>query len=388
MKIVDVCGFYSETGGGVRSYVHHKLEAARAAGHELTVIAPGAESRVQDVAGGRIAWVKSPLMPFDANYRRFTGHREVFAVLDAERPDVVEGSSPWHSGWLAAHWPGRAVRALIFHQDFVAGYPYTALGGVLPLPRIDGLFAPYWRHIRRLSARYDVTVTGGEWLARRLEGFGIANARAVPFGIEKGRFSPTRRDEAVRRRLLALSGASPEGRLLIAVGRFHPEKRQLTLIEAFARARETRPDLGLVLIGDGLMRRQVERAAARTANVHLLGAETDRDRLATLYASADLLIHGSGAETYGLVVAEAIASGLPVVVPDVGGAADLASGGRGRTYPLGDADACAAAILAALSAEGEHVPPISPAYSDDHFVKLFALYEALARQPSRRTASA
>jgi alpha-1,6-mannosyltransferase len=377
MKIVDVCGFYSETGGGVRSYVHHKFDAARAAGHDLTVIAPGETSRIEETRGGRIAWVKSPLMPFDANYRRFTGHREVFAVLDAERPDIVEGSSPWHSGWLAANWPGRAARALIFHQDFVAGYPYTALSGVMPLDRIDGLFAPYWSHVRRLAARYDVTVTGGEWLARRLETFGVANARAVPFGIERDRFSPLMRDETLRRELLALTGASADGKLLIAVGRFHPEKRHPTLIAAFAKARETRPDLGLVLIGDGLTRRTVERAARKAGHVHLLGAVTDRMRLAGLYASADLLIHGSGAETYGLVVAEAIASGLPVVVPDVGGAADLATRGASSRYTLGDARACASAILDRLS--NPETPPkrVAPSSSEDHFVQLFALYETL-----------
>lgn len=380
MKIVDVCGFYSETGGGVRSYVHHKFDAARAAGIDLTVIAPGETSRVEETRGGRIAWVKSPLMPFDANYRRFTGHREVFRLLDAERPDIVEGSSPWHSGWLAANWPGRAARALIFHQDFVAGYPYTALSGVMPLKRIDALFAPYWSHVRNLAARYDVTVTGGEWLAERLKSFGVANARAVPFGIERGQFAPARRDEAARQDLLALSGASPHGKLILAVGRFHPEKRQPTLIEAFAKVRETRPDLGLVLVGDGLTRGTVERAASNAGRVHLLGAVTDRDRLATLYASADLLIHGSGAETYGLVVAEAIASGLPVVVPGVGGAADLATGGRGRTYSLGDANDCAAAILKTLADERRIGGPLEPSYSDDHFKGLFALYEGLIRR--------
>ena len=96
-----------------------------------------------------------------------------------------------------------------------------------------------------------------------------------------------------------------------------------------------------------------------------------------LYASADLLIHGSGAETYGLVVAEAIASGLPVVVPNVGGAADLATGGRGRTYPLGDAVACAAAILETVASESWVGGPRGPSHSDDHFVELFALYEGL-----------
>ena len=250
----------------------------------------------------------------------------------------------------------------------------------MPLARIDGLFAPYWNHVRRLAGYFDVTVTGGEWLARRLEGFGIDNARAVPFGIERDRFGPLKRDEALRQELLALSGAPPTGKLLIAVGRFHPEKRHPMLIEAFAKARETRPDQGLVLIGDGLTRGAVERAAGRAGRVHLMGAVTDRDRLAALYASADLLIHGSGAETYGLVVAEAIASGLPVVVPEVGGAADLASRGASRLYPLGDAGACAKAILDILAIPGAPVAQGAPSSSDQHFSQLFELYETLIRR--------
>ena len=71
MKIVDVCGFYSEAGGGVKSYVRQKFEAARRHGHELIVIAQGAETRREPVDGGQIAWVAScmrliMLMPYMA----------------------------------------------------------------------------------------------------------------------------------------------------------------------------------------------------------------------------------------------------------------------------------------------------------------------------------
>jgi len=379
MNIVDVCGFYSETGGGVRSYVHHKLDAAARAGHDLTVIAPGAEDRVEPRRGGRIAWVKSPLMPFDANYRRFSGRQAVWRVIDAAAPDIVEGSSPWGSGALAGGWPGRAARALIFHQDFVAGYPYTAFGGLLSRPRIDALFALYWAHLKRLSARFDVTVTGGAWLAERLAAFGVHNPLAVPFGIESGRFSPSLRDEALRREMLKQCGAPESGRLLLAVGRFHPEKRHGTIIEGFARARAARPDLALFVVGDGLARAGVERLARRHGGIHLAGAVADRDGLARLYASADALVHGSGAETYGLVVAEAIASGLPVIAPDVGGAAELARAAGSPCYALGDARACAEAILASVNGS-RGVRPASAAgvsSSESHFAALFALYERL-----------
>jgi alpha-1,6-mannosyltransferase len=185
----------------------------------------------------------------------------------------------------------------------------------------------------------------------------------------------------LRRELLAACGAAPDAKLLIAVGRLHPEKRHRTIIEGFALARGRRPDLALAIFGDGPARATVVRRAARVEGVHLAGPVKDRARLAAIYASADLLVHGSGAETYGLVVAEAITSGLPVVTPDTGGAADLAKRGVSATYATGDASACAEAICSLLAAKeaGSHLacdlaPPSS---ADTHFTELFDLYGRL-----------
>ena len=382
MKIVDVSGFYSDTGGGVRSYVLQKLERAAQAGHELTVIAPGSASRVEAKGGGKIVWVAAPVMPFDANYRVFRKAQTaaVWRVLDAELPDVVEGSSPWRGGYIAGTWPGGAVKALVYHQDFVAGYPYTYLGRLMSRQTIDSLFTPFWDYVVRLSQRYDVTVTGGDWLARRLAGFGVHNPVAVPFGIEPGHFTPAMRDETLRRDLLARCGLGPEAKLLLTVGRFHPEKQHRTIIEGFAMARAARDDLGLVVIGDGMTRPTVERLAAKAGRVYLHGAVSDRDALAKIYASGDALVHGSGAETYGLVVAEALSSGLPVVAPDSGGAADLADQGPSVLYSTGDAKACAAAILDLLSRNAADWPPVRVGSAREHFENLFSLYETLLRQ--------
>ncbi len=380
MKIVDVSGFYSQSGGGVRSYVHQKLAAAARLGHDVTIIAPGAHHRIERRDGGKIVWTPAPPMPFDSNYRMFWRSREVERVLDQERPDVVEGSSTWRGGWIAGGWRGAAVKSLVFHQDFVAAYAHTLLDRRLSHSAIDRLFAPAWRHIARLSRRFDVTIAGGDWLAARLEAFGVHNPVAVPLGVETGRFSPDHRDETVRRDLLARCGLGPDGALLLAVGRFHPEKRHGVIIDGFAKARRTNPGLGLVLVGDGLRRDAVARAADRAGNVHMLGPIADRGLMARLYASADLLVHGSGAETYGLVVAEAITSGLPVVVPDCGGASDFAPRARSAVYRIGDSDACAAAILRLAASElADSSSPtvdrnLSVRTSDAHFAALFGLY--------------
>lgn len=381
MKIADVCEFYSETGGGVRSYVDRKLDVAAEHGHALTVIAPGAASRIEQRRGGKIIWVEAPPLPFDKNYRMYWSASDVWRVLDAEAPDVVEGSSPWRGGWIAGHWKGRAAKAFVFHQDAVAVYPYTFLDQKLSHAKIDRLFSWYWNYLKRLSARYDATVTGGEWLAQRLARFGIHNPVAVPFGVEEGRFSPSFRDESLRRELLARCGVPPDAALLLTVSRFHPEKRLGTIISAFARAKASRP-IGLVIVGDGLARKHVERAAAAAGNVHLAGVIRDREMLAKLYASADALLHGSGAETYGLVVAEAISSGLPVIVPDTGGAADLASRAPSRLYKTGDVESCAATILEFLAAPRVSAPVPHLRTLDEHFADLFGLYGELARKES------
>jgi alpha-1,6-mannosyltransferase len=318
-------------------------------------------------------------MPFDARYRRFVGARAVWAAMDAAAPDLVEASSPWGSATIAARWSGLAARALVFHQDVVAAYAHTALDHFVPRSWIDTAAWPWWARLRRLSRRFDVTVAGGEWLAARLRAHGVANAVAVPLGIEVGRFGAVQRDEALHAQLLAKCGVTPDGKLLVAVSRYHPEKRLPTVIAAFASARRVRPDLGLAVVGDGLARRSVERAARRAGGVTLLGAVLDRGDLARILASADLFVHGSGAETYGLAAAEAVASGVAIVVPESGGAADLAARGLSKCYRAGDAADCAQAILAVLAGRAD--PPTSPPPGslEEHFTALFRLYEELTR---------
>jgi alpha-1,6-mannosyltransferase len=138
----------------------------------------------------------------------------------------------------------------------------------------------------------------------------------------------------------------------------------------------------------------VAKRAAKTPGVQLIGPVQNREKLAAIYASADLLVHGSGAETYGLVVAEAISSGLPVVTPDTGGAADLARRGHSASYVTGDAAACAAAIVSLLNALEDRPAPVfpsaGPSSAEAHFTQLFALYEQLLlekRSPTARVAA-
>lgn len=387
MKIVDVAEFYSATSGGVRTYVDRKFTAAARCGHTLTVIAPGRENRVEQRAGGKLIWLRAPQLPADKNYHMFWSAADVWSILDAEAPDVVEGSSPWRGGWLVGRWDGamarRAARVLFMHADPVAVYPQTLLGHWLPAAAIDRMFGWFWRYLRRLEARFDGCVVAGAWLADRFRQHGLQRLHAVPFGVETAIFRPGLQDDAMRRAMLAQCGLRPDAALLVTIGRHHPEKRVPMLIQALTLAQQARP-VGLVVIGDGLAHGAVLAAARRARHVHVAGRITDRDHLARMLASADGLLHGSSAETYGFVVAEALCCGTPVIVPDGGGARDLAHPDYAEIYPPGDRRAAAAAILrlldrshdamrrAALDAAGR-IGDL-----DGHFDRLFALYAHLA----------
>lgn len=385
MKIVDVSESYSEHGGGVRTYVHHKLAAAARAGHEMVIVAPGHHDGEDVVEGGRIVWVKGPRSPFDDRYGLFTSAKAIHEVLDREDADVVEGSSPLGGGWAVSKWQGRAKKAFVFHTDPVAVWPETFLAPRFGFARVDRWSRPIWSGLRKMAGGYDATVVSGSWLGQRIEEHGVSGARVVPFGIDKRGFSPMHRDEQVRAQMLADCGLPPDADLLVSVSRLDPEKRVPTMLEGFRRASRQRP-MGLLLFGRGAMERSIKRKIARTPGVHLAGYVGSREAMATAMASADVLLHGSAAETYGLVVAEAICSGVPVVVPDRGGAAALSGPGYSEGYAAGDAESCSRAILRLLARDRGQLRSACSAAArrigtmDEHFERLFALYGELCGQ--------
>ncbi|GAB4491746.1 MAG: glycosyltransferase family 1 protein [Parvularculaceae bacterium] len=392
LKIVDVAEFYAEEGGGVRTYINQRFEAAAREGHEIAVIAPGPEDRIERRPGGKVIWVKGATHPIDHRYHVFSRPAQIHELLNRENPDVVEGSSPWKGGWIVANWPGAAVKSFFIHQDPVAVYPQTFLGRTFGEKRVDWMCGWFWAYLRKLSARYDTSIVSGEWLADRLERFRLRRPFAAPFGIDKGAFSPARRDPSVKEEMLRACGVcDPDAPLLVAVSRHHPEKRLGAMMKAFRKVRAERP-IGLYLIGDGPMRRWVERKARHVEGVYVAGKVKNRDRLAACLASADVMVHGGAAETYGLVVAEAICSGLPLVAPDTGGAADLADPRFAETYRAGDAAAFADAIKRILARDRETLSAQAVRCAreriwspDDHFRMLFGHYLELveAREGAR-----
>jgi alpha-1,6-mannosyltransferase len=386
MRIVDVCAFYTPHGGGVGTYVERKLTVASALGHEMIVLAPGSDDAIVERApGALLATIKAPTFALDRRYRYFGDEASLHRALDAWRPDVVEASSPWSSASMVARWRGDAVRSLVMHADPLSAYAYRWFGTVASIGTIDRGFDRYWRHLRRLDRAFDLVVTASDNLTRRLRGGGLAKVATIPMGVEPGIFSPDRRDPLLREELLARCGLGPEATLLLGVGRYSPEKRWSMVIDAAIAAGVHAP-VGLALIGEG---RHVDRLIARAGgSPHIVVGQPVKDRaqLATIMASADALVHGCEAETFCMVAAEAKASGLPLIVPDRGGAADHAMDGRDRRYQAANGQSLRDTILATAADRRPVNFRQRPRQMDEHFADLFARYATL-RAPRDRVAA-
>ncbi len=384
MHIVDVAEFYAPQGGGVKTYIDAKLSFAHHHGVKVTVIAPGPEDRVQPCDGGQIIYVKAPAIPMDTRYHIFWKAAPVHALLDMLKADVVEASSPFRGAWIVANWQGhaarRAHRALFMHADPIAAHPQVWLQDYLSADAVDRLATPGWRYLARTARRFQSVVVGSGWFADRIQRHGNIASELVPLGVDTELFHPRRRDNELRRQLLAELGLGPSGKLLIGVGRHHPEKQWPVVFDGVAALRDE--GFGMVQIGNGFANQGVAKAAAAAGNVRLLGQIGDRDLLARMLASSDAMVHGSRAETFGLVASEGLASGIPLILPSEGGCTDAADPAWTELYAPGNASGATCAIhrlfsrdhaalrIAAIGARRTHIS--TPA---QHFERLFSLYQ-------------
>ena len=388
MRIVDVAAFYTPFGGGVKTYIDRKMVAGPLAGHEIICVAPGPANKVEERGpNARIIYLKDPAFPLDRKYHYFRDVDALYATLDNLKPDIVEASSPWRSARLVGEWPGTAPRALIMHADPASAYGYRWFGAIASRETIDRMGSIYWNHLLGVSNLFDATVTiAGDHQLNALRGAGLQNLNAVPMGVEPDLFSPSLRDEAFRARLLERCDLPPDATLLLGAGRHGPEKRWPMVIEAVTAAGAGAP-VGFVLAGDGRDRARVERAAASNPHIQLLSPVTDRPEFARLMASCDALIHGCEAEVFCTVGAEARASGLPLIMPDLGGGADHARLSDGWIYKSADKASLVDAILDFAAAPREQVRERALGHAqhvrtiDEHFTDLFAYYATLVGTP-------
>jgi glycosyltransferase involved in cell wall biosynthesis len=152
--------------------------------------------------------------------------------------------------------------------------------------------------------------TGAELIAR---GLNTEKIKLYPRGVDTERFTPAKASPALRDAL----GIEDESALLLYVGRVSKEKNLHVLVEAMQTLRERNCDVTLLVVGDGPYRKEMEHKLA--AHCVVFTGYKSGDELAALFATSDVFVFPSTTDTFGNVVLEAQASGLPVIVSGVGG---------------------------------------------------------------------
>jgi alpha-1,6-mannosyltransferase len=366
--LADVTIFWGPISGGVRTYVRRKQCFLAARGHRHVLIVPGEADTVSDEPSGRTITLRGVPAPFAPGYRVVWRRRAVEAALVAERPAVIEVGDPYLFPWAAFRARERTGAAVVLfaHADFVEAYVRRSAG------RLGAMAG--WAYARRVYGRADLVLAPSTAAASQLEAHGVRGVEVMPLGVDTEAFHPDRRREAVRRAL-----GVAEGPAVLYVGRLSPEKGLDTLLAALPRLAAGGATLWVA--GAGRLEGRLREAAARHP-VRLLGFVSDRQRLAELYAAADVVVVPGQFETFGLTALEALASGTPVVASATGGPATFLTDAAGALVAVGDADALAHAVLRVGREAGQRRSAcrrLGEAYAwEPALARLLARYERLA----------
>lgn len=332
MKIALFTDTYLPSVNGVARALNALVEHAAAAGHEVALVTPQVDETPRAVAlHHKLAGPAFPLYPELRMCAPRLGD-SVRRSLEEFAPDVVHAATEAGVGLAGRRWARRRGLPLVtsfntLFPDYLSGYRMGALSPAL------------WAYLRWFHAGAALTVTPSDWMRRELARHRFHKRIGIwSRGVDTELFHPARRSWPLRRAL------APDAEvLLLYVGRMAVEKKVPLLLEAFPEIRErTRRRVALVMVGGGPALTQLEARAPE--GVRFVGYKHGEE-LAAHYASADLFLFPSDTETFGQVVTEAQASGLPAVVPDRGGVVDTVIPCRtGYRFAPGDASSMARAV--------------------------------------------
>jgi len=249
-----------------------------------------------------------------------------------QTPDVVHVATEGPLGFSAlgaARQLGIPVVST-FHTNF---HSYSRHYGV------GWLHGSIERYLRWFHNRTAATLVPTTTLAKQLSVRGFHAVSVLSRGVDTRLFNPAKRSPALR----ATWDATEHDPVVMVVGRIAPEKNLEVALAAFAAIRAEQPGAKMICVGDGPLLAPLARRHPECRFVGNQHGET----LAAHYASADLFLFPSLTETFGNVVSEALASGLPVVAFDMAAASDLIEDGlNGRRVVPGDKPAFIAASCA------------------------------------------
>ena len=321
MRVALACPYSWDAAGGVQTHVRQLGARLESMGHPVLVLAPAidrpSEPHVRAVGRPvRIPYNESvaPVAPWPAGYLL------VRDALREFRPDVVHVHEPLVPGpsmFAALSAPAPVVATFHAYADRA-----RLLDAATPLLR------PVWR---RLEVRLAVSEAAA-WFVRTR--FGRDGVRVVPNGADVELFAS------------ATPAVLPQGRRVLFVNRLDRRKGFPVMVEAFRRLAEERTDVLLVVAGDGEDRRVAQQLPIGTrARVVMLGT-VPHDLLAPYHAACEVFCApATGRESFGIVLVEAMAAGLPVVASDIVGYREVVRDGvDGILVPPRDPGALAGAV--------------------------------------------
>jgi glycosyltransferase involved in cell wall biosynthesis len=331
MRVTLVTDTFQPEVNGVSTVLATMRAGLLARGHAVQVVAPqyGRQDSDGDAQVHRV--VSIPCPSYAAVRLSWPFGRSTARFISRFAPDLIHVATEGPLGAFARAYALRHNVPLVtsFHTNFPS-YAAQYFG--------RWAVAPTRRYLRWFHGPARATQTPSEVTCTELQRLGVPRPLVWGRAVDSRLFHPDRRCEHRRRQL-----GTGDGLLVLHVGRLAIEKDPDTLIRTFQRAHTRLGDRAVFCIaGDGP---EADRIRSALPFAHHIGF-IERDRLADLYADADLLVFTSATETCGLVVLEAMASGLPVVAADAGGVRDnVRDGLTGRLLPVGDADAFTSSVL-------------------------------------------
>lgn len=309
--------FYPAQTGGVRTYLRAKsrwLKTHTCIQH--TVVAPVIGSdRECGVVG-----VPSLPIPYSNGFRWPVSSVLATRCLLQLAPTLIEAGDPYQFAWSALHAKKKLqINALAFYHSDLPQLAGQRFGKAAQ--QAANLY------VGKLYRQFDLVLAPSQIMVKKLRALGVPQVEHQPLGVDTNLFSPQRKNAMLRARL----GLAANTRLIIYAGRFTREKNLPQLIKAV----ET---LGapyhLLLVGRG-------KVAHRSSVVTCLPYEAEPGALASLIAACDLFVHPGQYETFGLVVLEALACGVPVLGVAGGGVAELVDEDSGLLVRNGSSTALA-----------------------------------------------
>lgn len=321
MRIAQMANFVGPTSGGMKVVIEQLGRGYIEAGHERVFVSPGKRDEIVEDESGIHVFVRSPRIT--KQYRMISKPWRALDVLDRFRPTTIEVSDKWTLSPAGRWAKKRAVGSVLFSHERLSDML------AMWIKRSFGVEAAVGAMNRRLAKEFDAVVVTSEFAAEEFSNTG-ANLERVPLGVDLATFRPE------------VGAPADDGVLkLCYAGRLSHEKSpQLAVATAVELHRRGRP-VRLDLYGTGPDKAELE-AIAGDAPVFFHGFVDGRDELAKRYAAADISLSVCPAETFGLAVLEALASGTPVVTSNRGGAhelVDATSGAWGAPDPKSLADA-------------------------------------------------